>query len=168
MAARCVRMVRALIRQFSAAKGSYAPHPRLHAVGRLAGGLRSRKHRAPISRQRSRAVDLNAPHLLAVGDSLPCRLTIQNLSLAQSGTVLGGSGAGFNFSCGASTGSTFSGIPVANGRISGDSVAFDIGTENVRSVGKVSGDSMSGITTFRIELTTRTVVLTGPFTAVRK
>jgi hypothetical protein len=110
--------------------------------------------------------NFNAPRLLAVSDSLACRFTTPAIEFVQSGTTLGGRTAGTIFGCGVSEVPTIS-LNIVNGWVRGDSVGFDMGSENNRSIGTYNGDAMSGITTFRIRLTTRDVVLTGPFTAVR-
>jgi hypothetical protein len=110
--------------------------------------------------------NFNAPRLLSVSDSLACRFGTPAVEFVQSGTSLGGRTAGTIFSCGASEIPTIS-LNIVNGWVRGDSVGFDMDGEYNRSIGTFRDNTMSGITTIRIRLTTRDVVLTGPFTAVR-
>jgi hypothetical protein len=109
----------------------------------------------------------NAPRLLGVSDSLACRFSTPAIEFVQSGTTLGGRTAGTVFACGSGSEIPTISLKIVNGWVRGDSLGFDLGTEYNSSIGTFRGDTMSGITTFRIRLTSRDVVLIGPFTAVR-
>ncbi len=106
----------------------------------------------------------NAPRLVIPGDSVvACRISTPTIEFVQSGTTLGGRTSGIVFGCGASE-NTRTSRTIINGWVRGDSVSFDMGTEDWRSAGTFKGDTMSGITTIRI---VRDVFVTGLFTAVR-
>jgi hypothetical protein len=105
------------------------------------------------------------------GSGITCNISGVSLSLSQSGSNFTGSTTGGDASCSGPGGSfddALGGDIVANGKVIGNTVQFDIGTQDVHNVGTISGNSMSGTVTFRIATGTSTINLTGNFSAVRQ
>lgn len=115
----------------------------------------------------------SAPKLSEPGGST-CSRTGLALGLTQVDTLLIGSTSGSTWDCIGPTGITTTGprpsFQITNGRVHGDSVWFDLQTDDMHQVGTVKGDSMSGVATQLIHLSnpTRIVTMTGPFVALRQ
>jgi len=132
-----------------------------------------------VTPQRNNGINLtglwaySAPKLSEAGGST-CSRTGLALGLTQADTVLIGSTSGSTWDCVGPTGISTTGprpsYQIRNGRVRGDSVWFDLETEDMHQVGTVHGDSMSGVATQLIRLSnpTRIVTLMGPFTAGRQ
>jgi hypothetical protein len=95
------------------------------------------------------------------------------LTLQQAGSTFTGSYTGGTVTC-TGPGGTFSddvgaGI-VANGSIAGSNVSFDFDSSDHRHTGTLSGNSISGTVTIRLDLGSPlgVVTLTGNFAAVRR
>ena len=105
------------------------------------------------------------------GSGVSCNFGGANFTLTQSGTTFTGTTAGGTISC-LANGSTFSsdlgGDVIANGVINGNSVQFDIGTQDIHNVGTLTGSSIAGVVTLRVQTGTTTVILSGNFTAVKQ
>jgi hypothetical protein len=105
------------------------------------------------------------------GSGVSCNISSVSMTLAQSGSTFTGAVASGLVTCSAS-GSSFSdnlgNDVVANGQINGNAVQFDIGTSDVHNTGTVSGNSMSGTISLRVNTGSTTVVLTGNFAAVKQ
>lgn len=107
------------------------------------------------------------------GSGLACDISGVAMGLQQSGNTFTGSLTGGTLSCTASgqtsTQSLGSDV-VANGTIVGNTVAFDIGTSDIHDAGTISGNSMSGTVTIRLDLgaPTGVITLSGNFAAVRQ
>jgi hypothetical protein len=106
-----------------------------------------------------------------VGADVSCNVAGSSLDLTQTGSTFTGTASGGSITCFGSTGSFNDNLdndPVANGVVSGNNVAFDIGTSDAHNAGTISGGTMNGTLTLRVTVGTTTVVLTGTFTAVRQ
>jgi len=105
------------------------------------------------------------------GSGVTCNISGVSLTLTQSGSTFTGSTAGGNVSCSGPGGvldEALGGDVVANGQVTGNAVQFDIGTQDIHNVGTLSGNSMSGTITLRVDTGTTTIILTGNFSAVRQ
>ena len=104
------------------------------------------------------------------GSGVACDVSNMTMQLAQSGTTFSGVSAGGILTCragGQSESGAFGGDIVANGRIDGNSVSWDLGTSDVHHTGTISGNSMSGQVTIRLDVGGGDVVLAGNWSAVR-
>jgi hypothetical protein len=105
------------------------------------------------------------------GPDVSCNVAGSSLTLAQTGSNFTGTASGGSITCFGPSGSFNDNLDndvVINGVVSGNNVAFDIGTTDAHNAGTISGGSMNGTLTLRITAGTTTVVLTGSFSAVRQ
>jgi len=112
----------------------------------------------------------NATNIATTG--VTCDISSVAMTLAQTGSTFTGTVASGTLHCTAANGAVvdeaLSSDIVASGVISGNSVEFDIGTQDIHNSGVLAGNSMSGTVTIRVTTATATVVLVGNFTAVRQ
>jgi hypothetical protein len=106
------------------------------------------------------------------GGGVSCNFTGVTLTLAQSGSTVTGSTVGGNVSCTAPgvppLTESLSGDVIANGKVTGNAVQFDIGTSEIHNDGTLSGNAMSGTLTLRVATGTTTINLIGNFSALRQ
>lgn len=107
------------------------------------------------------------------GSGVSCSVASLILTLRQSGGTFAGSGNGGTLSCqsAADTASTtLDGVSVVNGRVSGQAVWFDFGSSDLHQSGSISGATITGAATWRLDLGSPTgvIVLSGPFSAARQ
>src|SRR5215467_5881863 len=105
------------------------------------------------------------------GADVSCNVAGSSLTLTQTGSTFTGTASGGSITCFGPTGSFNDNLDndvVTNGVVSGNNVAFDIGSADAHNAGTISGSSMNGTLTLRITAGTTAVVLTGNFTAVRQ
>ncbi len=108
------------------------------------------------------------------GSGLSCNVSGTSLVFTQSGGTLTGSHSGGTISCAGPTGTVS--LPVGSGTIvngsvtSAGAVSFDLDTQDWRNTGTLSGNSISGTATVRIDLGSPTgvVTLSGNFSAARQ
>ncbi len=107
------------------------------------------------------------------GSGISCNVSGTSMVLTQSGGTFTGSYSGGTSSCTGPAGPISTPIgsgPVANGSVtSAGAVSFDIDTQDWRNTGTLSGNSMSGTVTVRLDLgaPTGVVLLSGNFSAAR-
>lgn len=106
------------------------------------------------------------------GSGVSCNLSNVSMTLTQTGSTFTGTVAsGSNLSCtgpGGSINESLGNDVIANGVVTGNSIQFDIGTQDLHNTGTVSGNSMSGNITIRIVAGATTINLAGTFSAVRQ
>jgi len=114
----------------------------------------------------------NATNLSGTG--VACTNLEISMTLSQNGTTFSGTVLTASMSC-FDPGHVLTGPPivagvtaVANGKLSGNRVQFDLGTQDVHNAGSLTGNSMSGTIMLRAPAGSTTVTLTGNFTAVRQ
>ncbi len=107
------------------------------------------------------------------GSGVSCSVSGTSLALAQSGGTFAGSYSGGTISCsgpgGTESNPAGSGT-VANGSVTyAGAVSFDFDTQDWQNTGTLSGNSMSGTATVRIDLgaPTGVITLSGNFSAVQ-
>jgi hypothetical protein len=112
----------------------------------------------------------NASNL--AGGGLSCSISGVRLILTQVRNTFSGSTNGGNLNCvaGAVTlvHSAIANDVIANGQINGNSVSFDIGTSDLHNTGTLSGNSLSGQLSARINTGSSILTLIGNFSAVRQ
>jgi hypothetical protein len=106
------------------------------------------------------------------GGGIACDIGNVTMNLNQVGSTFSGTVLGGTISCRAN-GITFLNESlgddvVLNGQTSGNAVSFDIGTTDLHNTGTLSGNSMSGQLSIRINTGTQVVVLVGNFAAVQQ
>ena len=115
----------------------------------------------------------NASNLSGGGISISCSVSGTSLVLTQSGGTFTGSYSGGTISCSGETGTPS--VPVGSGTVANGSVtsagavSFDFDTQDWQNTGTLSGNSISGTATVRIDLGSPTGVVTvsGNFSAAR-
>ena len=105
------------------------------------------------------------------GIGISCSFS-REINILQSGTTFSGTADPGLLSCqaGAATASTlFGSEPIVSGTVNGNNVAFDFSTSDFHHAGTVSGNSMSGNATYRVDLggTIGVVNMTGSWGASR-
>ena len=104
------------------------------------------------------------------GGGASCTVTNLRLTFVQSGTTFSGSYSGGTMTCAAegesATIGPFQGT-VVNGTIDGNRVSFDLDTQDWHNSGTLSGSSMSGQVTVRIDLGDGPITLSGSWSAAR-
>ena len=106
------------------------------------------------------------------GSGVSCGTTAIDYVITQSGnTFTGNSGSTYTFSCtdGVNTVSqSITGAVITNGQITGTSISFDLATNAAHQTGTLSGNSISGTSTWTLDLgSSGTVVLSGQFGGLR-
>lgn len=104
------------------------------------------------------------------GSGVVCQITGATITLSQSGATFTGTYTNALISCTAN-GQTQSGLTagsIVNGKVTGTAVEFDFDTPDAHATGTISGNSMSGSTTFRINTGSTTVNLVGQWSAARQ
>ncbi|MGE0353182.1 MAG: hypothetical protein AB7Q69_08075 [Gemmatimonadales bacterium] len=107
------------------------------------------------------------------GAGISCTLTGMVVVITQAGTTFSGSYNGGTMQCygpGGSTGGPIGSGTVVNGKLSGSEVQFDLDTQDIHQTGSIGGNSMSGTTTWRLDLgaPTGVIVLSGNWSAARR
>jgi len=106
------------------------------------------------------------------GSGVTCGTTAIDYVITQSGaTFTGTSNSTYTFTCtdGVNTVSqTATGGIITNGQINGSSITFDLATSSAHQTGTLSGNSITGTSTWTIDLgSSGTVVLIGQFGGLR-
>lgn len=104
------------------------------------------------------------------GVGIACSIEGMSLTLTQSGTTFSGSTGPSTATCAAGgqvESIQLGGTVVVNGAVDGNSVSFDIETSDYHHTGTVSGNSMSGTCSLRLDLGDAVVTMTGPWAAGR-
>ena len=106
------------------------------------------------------------------GSGIRCQTSAIEYQIVQNGTTFtGNSNSTYTLSCtdGITTlTDTLTGAIITNGRITGNTVSFDLASSAAHQSGTVSGDTMSGTATWTLDLgTSGTIILRGPFAGHR-
>ncbi|MGH7472130.1 MAG: hypothetical protein ACRENP_29620 [Longimicrobiales bacterium] len=103
------------------------------------------------------------------GGGLSCNITGVTINLTQTQSTFSGTVIGGHLRCLQSTtvviDNPLANDVIANGRVTGSSVSFDIGTPDVHHSGTMNGNSITGQLTIRADTTG--VPLTGRYTMAR-
>jgi len=100
-----------------------------------------------------------------------CSTSGTTLQLTQTGSTVTGTYSGGTITCSAGAGSQTLAIAsgtVAGGTVSGSSISFDLDTSAWHSTGSVSGHTMSGTATLRVQVSGTSYTLTGTWTASKQ
>ena len=98
--------------------------------------------------------------------NVSCFATGGRITLAQSGTTFSGAYSSALVQCNGTALGTASGV-VVNGYLIGNVIAFDMDTPDLHQSGTVTGSSMIGSATWRIEGNGTIYLLTGTWAAAR-
>jgi hypothetical protein len=105
------------------------------------------------------------------GGGVSCSMGSITLSLTQSGGTFTGAYGSGTLTCsgpGGTASGSFTGGTVSSGTVQGNTVAFNLDTPDYHQAGTVSGNSMSGTATWRIDTGSGVVTLTGTWSATRQ
>lgn len=105
-----------------------------------------------------------------MGFAMSCNIEGMTLNLTQTGTSFSGTCGPSTITCfggGVQVDDTLPGSVVVNGLVNGNNVQFDIETSDYRNTGTVSGSSMSGTVSIRLDLGDEVVTLAGNWAAAR-
>lgn len=105
-----------------------------------------------------------------MGFAMTCNIEGMTLNLTQTGTSFGGTCGPSIITCfggGVQVDDTLPGSVVVNGLVNGNNVQFDIETSDYHNTGTMSGSSMSGTVSIRLDLGDEVVTLTGNWAAAQ-
>lgn len=104
------------------------------------------------------------------GSGASCSVTGLTLTVNQTAETFTGSYSGGSMTCSgngeSATLGPFQGT-IVSGSISGNSVSFDLDTQDWRNTGTINGSSMSGTVTVRFDLGSGPITLSGNWSAAR-
>lgn len=105
------------------------------------------------------------------GSGISCNISGVSATITETGSTFTGSTSGGTITCSGPGGTASQAIGndvIANGTINGASVQFDIGTSDIHNAGTLSGNSISGTVTIKVNSGGSTYTLTGNFSAVKQ
>jgi hypothetical protein len=105
------------------------------------------------------------------GSGVSCNIANVTITLIQAGSTFTGSTTGGTVSCtagGQTESDNLGTAPIANGKVDGTSVQFDIGNAELHNAGTRNGNTISGTLTANLDDGDITVTLTGSFSLVKQ